>query len=170
MLERLEQFLGAKQARFQLITDSGGVAPTASSLVSAWARVKVEIARDRDGLVMAVVPATCVVDFNRLARVIGHGPVRPASPREIDRAIPDCAPGAVPPFGGLFGLPTVVDHRLLRAREITMPAGDPRTLLRMRVTEYRRLAVPRVGDFAMPESLLGRRAIGETRASRRHAG
>lgn len=172
MLERLERFLGAKRARFQLLTDSGSGAPerAASLLVASWARTKVEIVRDRDGLVMAVVPATCVVDFRRLARVIGHGPVRAASAREVDRAIRGCDPGAIPPFGELFGLPTVVDHRLLNAREITMPAGDACTLLRMCVREYRRLAGPRVGDFATPESLLGRRAIGATRASHRQAG
>jgi len=39
------------------------------------------------------------------------------------------------------------------AREITVPAGDPRTLLRMRTTEFRRLADARVGDFAVFEPL-----------------
>lgn len=172
MLQHLEQFLGARQARFQLVTHSRDGAPphAARSHVAAWAFTKAEMVRVRDGLVMAVVPATCVVDFSALARVIGHGPVRPASADEIHRVAPECVPGAIPPFGPLFGVPTVVDHRLLRAREITMPAGDAYTMLRMRVHEYRRLAVPRVGDFAIPETLLARGAAGGTHASHRRAG
>lgn len=162
MLERLEKFLGDKQARFQLAP-----AHPTTSHVAAWARARVVIVKERGGLAVAVVPATCVVDFTRLARVIGHGPVHPASAHEIEQAIPDCAPAAIPPFGALFDLPTVVDHRLLSAREITMAAGDARTRLRMRASEYRRLAAPRVGDFALPESLL---AIGAMRAPRRRAG
>jgi Ala-tRNA(Pro) deacylase len=119
---------------------------------------------------MAVAPAACVIDFRGLARVLGRGPVRPVSDAELARAVRDCPPDALPPFGALYDMPTIVDHRLLRAREITMRAGDHSTLLRMRVTEYRRLAVPRVGDFAIPESLLGRRAIGAAPAADRKAG
>jgi Ala-tRNA(Pro) deacylase len=162
MHPRLEKFLGEKQARFQLVP-----AHASTSHVAAWARARVAIVKERDGLAMAVVPATCIVDFTRLARVIGRGAVRAASAREIEETVSDCATDVIPPFGALFGLPTLVDQRLLSAREITMSAGDARTLLRMRAGEYRRLAAPRVGDFALPESLL---AIATMRVPRRRAG
>ena len=63
------------------------------------------------------------------------------------RSFPSPA-GAIPPFGRLYGLETYVDRELLNTREITMPAGDLETSIRMRADEYRRLHRVREGDFA----------------------
>jgi hypothetical protein len=54
------------------------------------------------------------------------------------RLAPDCEPGALPPFGRLFGVPTLAGHRAIA--------------IRMRATEFVRLAGPRVGPFAVSES------------------
>ncbi len=102
---------------------------------------------------LAILPACCAIDLNQLKGLIGHGDVRLASLEEILRVIPDCAPGATPPFGQLFGLPTFVDHALVNQREIILPAGDRRSAVRMRAAEFLRLAAPRVGRFAVHESL-----------------
>ncbi|OGK98452.1 MAG: hypothetical protein A3E31_10065 [Candidatus Rokubacteria bacterium RIFCSPHIGHO2_12_FULL_73_22] len=156
MHARLAELLSAKQAKYEVLHDGG--APTAQERAAAthtsgWSFGKVVIVKERDGLVMAVLPACCVLDLDRLKGLLAHGEIRLATPEEIHDAIPDCAPGAIPPFGALFGIRTFLDRALLDAREITVPAGDPRTLLRMRTTEFRRLADARVGDFAVFEPL-----------------
>lgn len=84
-----------------------------------------------------------------------------AAVEEIRAVVPDCAPGAIPPFGALYGLRSFVDRSLLASRDVTMPAGDFGTVTRMSSTEFLRLAGARVGDFAVPETLApraGRRA------------
>ena len=58
-----------------------------------------------------------------------------------------------PPFGRLFGVPTFADEALVNQRDITMPAGDRATAIRMRAAEFVRLAGPRLGRFAVPESV-----------------
>lgn len=46
------------------------------------------------------------------------------------------------------------DRSLFNIGEITMPAGDLATAIRMRSAEFGRIADPRMGDFAGPEALL----------------
>jgi Ala-tRNA(Pro) deacylase len=157
MYEKLESFLLAKGARYRAFAHHGAVTAqeqARESRTSGWKVAKVLIVKERDGYVMAVLPAACVVDLNRLKGLIGHGEVRLAEIEEIRGIIPDCVPGAIPPFGEVFGIRTFVDRSLLNAGEVTMPAGDLATAIRMRGTEFRRIADPRVGDFAAPEAFL----------------
>ena len=157
MYRRLEEFLGARGAKYQLVRHPAAVTAqeqAAASRTSGWSVAKVVIVKERDGLAMAVLPACCVLDLNRLKGLIGHGDLRLASAEEIRSAIADCAPGAIPPFGQLFGVPSFVDRALLNQREITMPAGQLEAAIRMRAAEFRRVAAPREGDFAVAESLM----------------
>lgn len=125
----------------------------AQSHTSGRFMAKVVIVKERDGLAMAVLPATRRLDLDRLKGQIGHGEILLASSEEIREAIPDVVPGAIPPFGRLYGLKTYVDRELLNTRDITMPAGDLETSIRMRTQEYRRLHPVHEGDFTVaPET------------------
>ncbi len=168
MNRRLEEFLASRGAKYQIVPHPDGVTAQEQAAAShtpgrSWA--KVVIVKERDGFAMAVLPASHAVDLDRLKGLIGHGDVRLASLEEILGAVPDSEPGAIPPFGRLFGLPVFVDESLLERRAITMAAGDHRTAIRMRPDEFLRLVHPRMGNFAFPESLLR-----ETSAGRRVPG
>jgi Ala-tRNA(Pro) deacylase len=155
--ERLERFLLAKGAKHRVLIRHGAVTAqeqAEESRTSGWAVAKVLIVKERDGYVMAVLPGACAIDLNRLKGLVGHGEARLAEVEEIRSVIPDCVPGAIPPFGEIFGLRTFVDRSLLAASEITMPAGDFGTAIRMRSSEFRRVTSPRIGDFAVPEAFL----------------
>jgi Ala-tRNA(Pro) deacylase len=154
---RLEQLLSAKQARYERLTHTGAVTAqhrAAVSHTSGWSMAKVIVVKERDAFVMAVMPACCVLDLDRLAGLIGHGDVRLATVEEIARVVPSCMPGAIPPFGAVFGLRTFVDRSLLRAAQVTMPAGDAASAIRMSSAEFRRLVDGTIGDFAVAEALL----------------
>jgi Ala-tRNA(Pro) deacylase len=174
MYRRLEEFLRAKQAKYETVALPGVVTAqeqAAASHTPGWAMAKVVVVKERDGFVLAALPACCVLDQNRLKGLIGHGEIRLATLEEIGGVIADCAAGAIPPFGALFGVPTFVDRALLRGGEVTMPAGDPGTAVRMRTAEFRRLAMARVGDFSVPDSLVAGAAVAiPARAPRRRAG
>ncbi len=158
MDERLEAFLVSTEARWELVSHPSAVTAQEQASLShtpGRSMAKVVIVKVRDGLVMAVVSASSRLDLHRLGGLIGHGGARLAPVEEIRGRIPGCMPGAIPPFGHLFGMPTFVDRELIgSSREITMPAGDPATAIRMSTREYERLASPRVGDFAVPEALV----------------
>jgi Ala-tRNA(Pro) deacylase len=155
--KRLERFLLANRARHRVLIRHGAVTAQEQAQelrTSGWAVAKVLIVKERDVYVMAVLPAACVIDLNRFKGLVGHGEVRLAEVEEIRSVIPDGVPGAIPPFGEVFGLRTFVDRSLLAASEITMPAGDLAAAIRMRSSEFRRVTSPRVGDFAVPEAFL----------------
>jgi Ala-tRNA(Pro) deacylase len=170
MYPKLEEFLRAKRAKYEVLVHDGAV--TAQEQAEATHTpggtfAKVLVVKERDGFVLAVLPASCVLDLNRLEGLIRHGEIRLATVEEIARVVPDCAPGAIPPFGALFGVPTFVDRTLTNARNVTMPAGDFATSIRMRATELRRLSAASVGDFAVMEMLVTRRGGTEVRPRRR---
>lgn len=171
MYSRLHEFLAARQARFELITHPAAVTAQeqAAAMHEPGASVaKVLIVKERDGLVMAVLPASTELDLDRLKGLIGHDDVRLATVEEIRAAVPDCAPGAIPPFGALYGLRSFVDRRLLTAAHVTMPAGDPASAIRMRFGEFARLVDARAGDFSVPEALVAAGAVAQRR--RPHGG
>src|SRR5207302_9856794 len=63
------------------------------------------------GFILAILNATSHVDLERLGAALG-GPVRLANDAEITSTFSDCEWGVVPPFGILYGLPTVLDDSL----------------------------------------------------------
>ena len=78
----------------------------AAAACSGWSWAKVVIVKEREGLAMAVLPACCTIDMDRLKGLIGLGEIELASVEEILRTFPGCELGAIPPFGRLFRVPT----------------------------------------------------------------
>jgi Ala-tRNA(Pro) deacylase len=159
MYTKLEEFLRAKGAKYEVLVHPGAVTAqeqAAATHTPGSAFAKVVVVKERDGFVLAVLPASRVLDLDRLKGLIGHGEVRLATVEEIVRVVPDCVPGAIPPFGALFRLPTYVDRMLANVRNVTMPAGDFSTSIRMRAAEFRRLSAARIGEFSVMEMIVVR--------------
>jgi Ala-tRNA(Pro) deacylase len=157
---RPEEFLAARLAQYETVRHPEAFTAqeqAAAAHTSGWAWAKAVLVKKADGFALAVLPACCVIDLGRLRGLIGHGEVVLASVEEILRAVPGCEPGAIPPFGALFGMPTYADQALVGEGEITMPAGDTATAVRLRTAEFLRLAAPRIGRFAIHDSALAGR-------------
>jgi Ala-tRNA(Pro) deacylase len=111
---------------------------------------KAVVVRDGGGrYLMAVLPASCRLDLQALARASGHSALTLATEEEIARLFPDCEPGAVPPFGNLYDLPTFVDVCLCEVPEIFFNAGCRREVVGMRVADYVFAARPMLGQFCL---------------------
>ena len=111
-----------------------------------WAKSVVCIADGKP--VFAVVPAPCVVDFDRLRRLIGANEVRLASEDDIARLCPDCELGAAPSFGVLYGIPVYVDCRLVGEPEMVFDGGRRTSAICMHYGDFAEVARPIVGNFA----------------------
>jgi Ala-tRNA(Pro) deacylase len=118
---------------------------------AAWAKSVVCMANDE--LFLAVVPAPCTIDFDRLKRTVDADSVRLALESEFLPAYRECEPGAVPPFGRLFGQRVVVDAALARDPEIVFSGGSHHDAIRMPYREFERLSRPTVATFAVGPSL-----------------
>src|SRR5262249_32261359 len=73
--------------------------------------VKSVLLRAPAGYLLAVLPSVAQVDLATLGQTLG-GPVRLAGADEIPEVFRDCEWGALPPFGSLYGLATVLDEAL----------------------------------------------------------
>ncbi len=154
MNRRIEEFLAARLAQYDVVAHPEAFTAqeqAAAAHVSGRSWAKVVVVKREDGFALAVLPAACLIDLGLLRGLMGREMVELASLEEIGRLASDCDPAALPPFGRLFGVPTFADQALVNQREITMPAGDRATAIRMRASEFVRLAGPRVGRFAVPE-------------------
>lgn len=99
-----------------------------------------------DQLVMAVVPGDKRVDLDKAKEALDATSVTLAPEDEFVPAFPDCEPGAEPPFGYLYGIPTVVD-RGLAGENITFPAGCHEETMTMSLEHYLSLAGPTTADL-----------------------
>jgi Ala-tRNA(Pro) deacylase len=61
------------------------------------------------GHLMAVLPATRQIDLERLRDVFAE-PLRIADDSEVASVFADCEWGVVPPFGSLYGIPTILEE------------------------------------------------------------
>ena len=113
--------------------------------LEAGAKALVVQAEDRP--VHLVLPADRRIDNAQLRALLDVRRLRFATPDEL-LALTGCEPGAVPPFGNLFGLEVLVDEELTRCEEIAFNAGSRAVSLTMRCADFVRLARARVGRFA----------------------
>jgi Ala-tRNA(Pro) deacylase len=172
MYQRLEEFLESRHATYDTVTHPAAVtAQEQAGVMHVPGRsvAKVVIVKERDGVVMAIVPAATDLDLDRFKGLIGHGDVRLASVEEIRAVVPDCPAGSIPPFGALYGLRAFIDRSLLGVPEVTMPAGDPGSAIRMRWSEFERLVDAHPGDFAIPQSVVAAGGVAQPRRRARRA-
>ena len=102
-----------------------------------------------DGYVLCVLPASCKVDLDKLAKALDAKQCRLADEGELAKLFPDVEVGAEPPFGKPYGLDTVVDEHLAQCQTITFNAGTHSRAIRMRCADYTRLAEPKVLDVTV---------------------
>ncbi len=97
--------------------------------------------------VLAVLPATHRIDLEQVRQDLGADRVEMASEPEMDRLFPDCERGAVPPFGSLYQLETLVDESLAADERIVFDAQSHEDAIRMSFQDYEAMEHPRRGHF-----------------------
>jgi Ala-tRNA(Pro) deacylase len=107
---------------------------------------------DEDALVMAVLSANATANLDILLEDIACQRLRLAAEDEFRDAFPTCKPGAMPPFGNLFNLPTYCDAALSKNHEIEFNAGTHEETIRMAFEDYKRLVNPKIVHFGLPFS------------------
>jgi len=150
--ERLEKYLRENGVPFQSMTHPEVYTAqevAAAQHVPGKQLAKVVIAEADGRMVMLVLPASYLVDFKKLQAFLGARKVRLAKEEEFSDIFPDCAIGAMPPFGNLYDIPVYVDRTLTEGLEIVSRAGTHRDTMKIRYADFERLAKPEVGDFSV---------------------
>jgi len=150
--KRMREFLDRYGIRYVTVRHSPAYTAAA---VAASAHVPVtEMAKtvmiDVDGrMAMAVLPASCQVDFELLQDTLGADHVALLQESEFADRFPDCAAGAMPPFGNLYGMPVYVSETLSDDEYIAFSAGSHREVVIMAYVDFERLVSPTVLRFGV---------------------
>jgi Ala-tRNA(Pro) deacylase len=113
---------------------------------------KAVLLRAGGGYTLAVLPSTHRIDLPRLAEILEEPELRLATEDEIEHVFIDCERGALPPFGRLYGLTTVVDASLAGGSDIVFEGNLRHQGLRMRYRDYEAIEAPIRARFASPIS------------------
>ena len=101
-----------------------------------------------DQHLMMVLPADHQIDLEKVEKAIGKAVSLGKEP-EFKTLFSDCAIGAMPPFGNLYGLPTYVEQSLAEQDYIVFEAGTHTDAIKMSYRDYEKIAKPKVNDLAI---------------------
>ena len=116
--------------------------------VKARHHAKVVMVKSGDEHLMTVLPADHQIDLDKVAKAVGKN-VSLDTEQEFKSLFPDCATGAMPPFGNLYGLPTYVDKHLAQQDYIVFEAGTHTDAIKVNYRDYEKIVKPRVEDLAV---------------------
>src|ERR1017187_9275898 len=120
--------------------------------VSGRICVKAVVAERDHELVLVVVPASHRLNFQEFKSASRANQLEMLVESELARLFPDCDLGAIPPFGNLYGIEVWVDRAVSSTEKIVFCAGTHEDCIRMRYSDFAKLARPFVGHFSELES------------------
>ena len=109
---------------------------------------KVVMVKSGDQHLMMVLPADHQIDLEKVEKAIGKA-VSLGKEQEFKTLFSDCAIGAMPPFGNLYGLPTCVDEHLAEQDYIVFEAGTHTDAIKISYRDYEKIVKPEVKDLAI---------------------
>lgn len=98
--------------------------------------------------VVAIVPADCEVDLEKVGQALGGSKIELATEEDVDEHCPECAPGVLPPFGSNYELRTIVDQSLAEQEEIVFGGCTHEEAIRMRFEDFQQLEEPLIVPIA----------------------
>ena len=100
------------------------------------------------GFVQVVVPGDKKFQNKKLRRIAKTRHIRFATEDELANLTDGILPGAVPPFGNLFGIPVYADLSLFANSTIVFNCGDRRASIAMKPEDYKTIVQPIVADVS----------------------
>lgn len=109
--------------------------------------VKPVLITDGEEYALAVVDAPHQVDLDKFARVSGMEGAVLAEEAPMRELFPDCEPGAMPPFGNLYGIRVYCDKLLEKDDSITFNACTHHEAVRLKWDDFKRVVNPEMADI-----------------------
>ena len=149
----LQQYLMKKGVVYDVLRHS----PTWSSSQTAQVShvsgkniAKGVVLKDESGFLLAVLPASYHIHFNRLKNLL-HRDMDLASEKETEFLFRDCERGAIPAIGDAFGMEVIVDESLTERPDVFFEGGDHVCLLHMKADQFDHLMnTAQHGNFSHP--------------------
>lgn len=143
----VQEYLASKNVPFEVLKHPA--CDTAHQLAQTVHVAEHEVAKtvmlkaDRGyAFIVAIVPADCDVDLEKVGQALGGSQIEMATADDIDEHCPECAPGMLPPFGSNYELRTIVDQSLAEEEEIVFGGCSHEEAIRMRFEDFQQLEEP----------------------------
>ena len=111
---------------------------------------KAMVIRSESKFYQFVLPGNKKLDFKKIKAILNTESASLATAEEVERVI-GCTPGAVPPCGTLFDIPTYVDKTLLTNPEIDFNAGKHTISITMKTEDWLKVVKPVTEDFVQKD-------------------
>jgi Ala-tRNA(Pro) deacylase len=144
---KLQEYLDSQRVRYVSIKHSPAFTAqeiAASAHIPGKDVAKTVVVKLDGEMALVALPATRMVRMNHLKAAMGVDKAELASEEEFKGRFPDCEVGAMPPFGNLYDMDTLVDEALAKDHEIAFNAGTHTELIRMDYADFDRLVRPKV--------------------------
>ena len=153
-VRKLKQYLDKQHIKYVTILHS--TAYTAQEIAAAAhipgrMLAKTVMVKLDGEVAMVVLPASLRVDFACLKKASGALRAELATEEEFKDMFPECEPGAMPPFGNLYGMSVYGSRALGGEREIAFNAGSHKELMRMGYDDFLRLVKPKMVPLSTRE-------------------
>jgi len=149
---KLKEFLDTNKIKYVVIIHSPAFTAqeiAASAHIPGKDLAKTVMIKLDGKMAMAVLPAFCRIDFDRLKKAAGAKKVDLATEQEFKDMFPQCDTGAMPPFGNLYDMEVYVAEKLAEDEEIAFNAGSHTELVKLAYSDFERLVKPTVAQFCM---------------------
>ena len=150
-LRKLKEFLETHNIKYVKIRHSQAFTAqeiAATSHIPGKQLAKTVMVKIDGTMAMVVLSAPKRLDLELLRRAAGAQKISLASEKEFSSQFPDCEPGAMPPFGNLYGLKVYVDELLREDQQIAFNAGSHAELIQMDYEQFERLVQPVVASVS----------------------
>ena len=149
-MKKLKEFLDTAGVKYIIVSHAPAYTAqeiAASAHIPGRQLAKTVMVKLDGKMAMAVLPASHVVDFDKLKQTAGSAKADLASEDEFRSLFPECEVGAMPPFGNLYGIPVYAERSLTEDEEIAFNAGSHKELFRMAYKDFENLVKPNAGEF-----------------------
>ncbi|SMO66927.1 aminoacyl-tRNA deacylase [Gracilimonas mengyeensis] len=146
-LNRLIDYLDQHDKKYVVIKHSKAFTAqevAASAHIPGKEMAKTVIVKVDGDFKMVVLPSTHDVEFEAIKDALNAETVKLATEDEFESMFPDCEVGAMPPFGNLYDMDTLVSEALAEDKEIAFNAGTHKELVKMSYADFEELEKPKV--------------------------
>ncbi len=153
----IRNYLEREQANYQVLLHRKTTTLTQAAAacdLTLGELVRAVILIDGRGLLMAVLPADHVIDFDALCRQLQRD-LELVPGNRLGAIFSDCEPGSYPPLAPAYNLDVILDSSLEAMEMVTFEPGTHTSLVRMPYPEFRNLlGDARTGQFSRPAATL----------------
>lgn len=153
-VKKLKEFLDSHNIKYIIISHSRACTAqeiAASAHIPGKELAKTVMVKLDGKMAMAVLPASNRVSLDLLKEASGAKQIDLAAELEFRELFSECEPGAMPPFGNLYGMPVFVSESLTKDEEIAFNAGSHTELIKLSYKDFERLVKPKIAKLSTKE-------------------